>query len=280
MKNPEDPREAVLRGLKSLRRVPHVPGEYLSFRTGLYQRQLNAHDALAGVPVQTRLPVQPEMLSLDPQILARFISQAAGELKPSLPASKKLAGLSKQRGRVGQLVLAAAFGPDMKTLKRLSRETSLPADELLFFGRAAAAPYLSRMLWPIPEKDRIFARDQHPCPFCGSEPGLSILAGETGKRSLACSLCGMEWDYQRVKCPFCGEGNALKTVSEPGRPGRWIEACGSCKRYLKAVDARKPAARERGEKVIALVEAVAGLYLDLIAEKKGFKRNLPYAAMK
>ena len=42
------------------------------------------------------------------------------------------------------------------------------------------------------------------CPICGREPKISELRGEGGKRFLFCGQCGFEWQFKRIRCPFCG----------------------------------------------------------------------------
>jgi formate dehydrogenase maturation protein FdhE len=54
---------------------------------------------------------------------------------------------------------------------------------------------------------------------------------------------------------------------------RWIETCESCRGYIKTVDERKLPA---GETIIPVVEESATLHLDLLAEREGYIRRIPY----
>lgn len=78
------------------------------------------------------------------------------------------------------------------------------------------------------------------CPFCLSTPQLGILRpeGEGGKRYLLCSLCGTEWEYRRVICPNCEEGDKEKLPVFKSEQVRHVKlaACDSCKTYLKCID--------------------------------------------
>jgi formate dehydrogenase maturation protein FdhE len=57
---------------------------------------------------------------------------------------------------------------------------------------------------------------------------------------------------------------------------RWVEMCGQCRGYLKTVDEHRLPGAER---IIALAEAMATLYLDLLAEKEGCTTAPPYSAL-
>jgi hypothetical protein len=62
--------------------------------------------------------------------------------------------------------------------------------------------------------------------------------GEGGKRSLICSLCATEWDFSRLLCLNCGEETERKLpvyVAEEF-PHVRVEACDTCRTYIKAVD--------------------------------------------
>jgi formate dehydrogenase maturation protein FdhE len=54
---------------------------------------------------------------------------------------------------------------------------------------------------------------------------------------------------------------------------RWIETCEACRGYVKIVDERK---LPEGERVLAVVEEAATLHLDLLAEREGYVRRVPY----
>ena len=54
---------------------------------------------------------------------------------------------------------------------------------------------------------------------------------------------------------------------------RWVETCERCKGYIKTVDERK---LPEGETVFPVVEEAATLHLDLLAEREGYIRRVPY----
>jgi hypothetical protein len=271
-----DLRDQILAGFDTLRGLSHVPGEYLSFRAGLYRAQMAAYDALDPALAAPQLPLPPASFKPGPAIAARIMAETAASLDEKPPARAKLEKLAGN-GDLLVKAAAAAFGPDLPALERLAGETGTALDELLFFGRAVAAPYVSRMIAAAGEAAGPIFRETGPCPYCGSEAGLSFLRGDAGNRFLVCSLCGLEWGFPRVKCPFCGTDNKLEIITEGAQAPRWIELCSQCKCYLKIVDQRRLGLNHA---TISLLEVIQTLYLDFIAAKEGGQPGLPYVAIR
>lgn len=107
------------------------------------------------------------------------------------------------------------------------------------------------------------------CPVCGSAPGMARLEKD-GHRALACSLCGQEWHFPRMACPFCRteDQKSLYYLYADEEEGYRVYACKECGGYIKTVDARvleDPAPLD--------LEDLTTLHLDMIAEKKGLVRE-------
>ncbi|HUR28956.1 MAG TPA: formate dehydrogenase accessory protein FdhE [Planctomycetota bacterium] len=142
--------------------------------------------------------------------------------------------------------------------------------------------YLSRaMLRPWAEVLRAHAitpdRPHHAghCPFCGGPPAVGcrrpIAEGEGSQRLLICICCGLEWPWSRVRCPVCFEADPQKLPSftTPDRPSARIEACETCRKYVKVIDlAQDPRA-------LPEVDDLDSIGLDLWAVEKGFVRLEP-----
>jgi len=65
--------------------------------------------------------------------------------------------------------------------------------------------------------------------------------GDGAKRALICHLCRLEWPYRRVICSNCGEEDKEKLpvyIAEQIDYVR-IDACDTCRTYLKSVDLTK-----------------------------------------
>ncbi len=108
------------------------------------------------------------------------------------------------------------------------------------------------------------------CPICGSRPKMAKLEKEVGRRYLWCPLCGSEWVYRRVKCPFCENENQelLRFFYLDEMSTYRVDVCDNCKSYIKTVDERK---KSNDEKTIFEIEDSITLFLDKIAAKEGYK---------
>ena len=119
---------------------------------------------------------------------------------------------------------------------------------------------------------RQLPRADNRCPFCGGSPQLSTLvaAGDSdgGGRQLLCATCLTAWPFRRVVCVYCGEEDERKTgyFHTPVFDHLRIDACESCKHYLKTVDLTKLGL------AVPLVDEVAGAPLDLWARERGYEK--------
>jgi FdhE protein len=145
---------------------------------------------------------------------------------------------------------------------------ALPPGPNDFFARAYLQPYAasirsrSDMPWS--------GGTPYLCPFCKRKPGLGVLRplGDGGQRSLLCSFCLAEWEFRRIVCPGCGEENHAKLpvyTAEELKHVR-VEACDSCRSYIKTVDMTKSGRAE------PIVDELAAIPLDLWAQKQGYTK--------
>jgi FdhE protein len=116
------------------------------------------------------------------------------------------------------------------------------------------------------------ARDA-ACPFCHERPVVAALRpeGEGGKRGLVCSLCFTEWGFRRLLCPNCGEEDhqKLPVYKTKEFPHIRVEACDSCRHYLKSVDLTV------NGHAVPEVDELAAISLDLWAEEKDYTKIMP-----
>jgi len=112
------------------------------------------------------------------------------------------------------------------------------------------------------------------CPVCGSAPVSGELRNveklEGVVRFLVCSSCSFKWRFTRLSCPFCGNNDHKKLRyfnTEADGKGYRVEVCEECKKYIKTIDTTVV-----GEAVVPLVEDMATLHLDIIAQKEGYKK--------
>lgn len=143
-----------------------------------------------------------------------------------------------------------------------------------FFPKAMLQPYgqwLSETR--IAPLDRAsLARAENCCRFCGGLPQLSVLTGggelEGGGRSLLCATCLTTWPFRRVVCAWCGEEDEkrLGYFQAPEFDHLRVDACDTCRRYLKTVDLTRLGL------AVPIVDEVAGAALDLWARERGYEK--------
>ena len=111
------------------------------------------------------------------------------------------------------------------------------------------------------------------CPFCASAPVAAALReeGQGARRTLVCSLCFTEWDYLRIQCPACEENrfDALPVYIADVPANARIDACDSCRTYIKTIDLTKDGL------AVPAVDDLASLPLDLWARERGYQRLYP-----
>jgi hypothetical protein len=108
------------------------------------------------------------------------------------------------------------------------------------------------------------------CPRCNSLPLLGILRpeGDGGKRFLQCSFCSNEWEFRRILCAHCGEEREekLPVFTASDFPQFRVEACETCKHFLRTIDLTKDG------NAVPIVDDLAAIPLTLWAEENGYKR--------
>lgn len=267
-----------------------VSEDYVRLRIGLFQAQAATLRDLAQLPIEPpsavphgQSPVlRRENVQFDLASAARLFDALAGVCQrhgnpgPELP--RLWSALSNRPVLLDDLMRRVALGPDEEYLASLAGRLDVTPALLLFLGRLLAAPFVTHTAGNLREETAAASASDGSCPLCGSTPGLASLRPDDGGRLLHCSLCGHSWPYGRLECPFCTnpDQSALTRLAVAGEDARWIEACDQCRHYLKVVDRRR---LPQGEHFIPLVEEVASLYLDLVAEKEGYLPKPPYAAV-
>lgn len=111
------------------------------------------------------------------------------------------------------------------------------------------------------------------CPICSERPVLGVLReeGHGARRALLCARCLTEWAYLRVMCPACGEQrfDALPVYTADLFAHVRLDACESCRTYLKTIDLTKDG------HAVPVVDDVASVPLDLWARERGYRRLRP-----
>jgi FdhE protein len=143
-----------------------------------------------------------------------------------------------------------------------------------FFAKAFLQPYAKWLAesggQPV---DRLLESQENRCPFCGGMPQVSFLqireaTSESGNRDLVCATCTINWSFRRVACAYCGEERPTKLgyFHTPEYDHIRIEACDTCKHYIKGVDLTRLGF------AVPLVDEVAAAALDVWAHEHGYTK--------
>ena len=177
----------------------------------------------------------------------------------------KLALLAAETGR-----LSLEEQRDLLESYLLSGDNNQP-ESISFFARVLFQPYAEALVATLngPSSDS----SASVCPVCDARPQLAVLRpeGDGGKRYLVCSFCGTEWEFRRILCPHCGEVDhqKLPRYSSEDFLALRVEACDTCKHYLKSVDMTIDGL------AVPIVDEVASAPLDVWAIEHGFTKISP-----
>jgi len=214
------------------------------------------------------------------QVLYQALSvdawHASGALERDLPRLRPLAA-----------ALVRAIAPDA------SAPLAVRADELLdgpstlddvllawwqspsdreFFPKAALQPYAQWLADNAIPLARGLVRAGNRCPTCGGLPQVSVLTSTTdadnGGRSLVCATCLSSWPFRRVVCAACGEEDdrRLSYFHTADLDHLRVDACESCRSYVKTVDLARLGV------AVPLVDEIAGAPLDAWARDRGYAK--------
>ena len=229
-----------------------------SFQKSLYARLETGRGAEKtlswrdGPELAVLLPGFAPFLSLVESIAPASLAQSAAELKAM--GEMRWGEILEESWRDG--VLGSA---------------TLTAAETLL-ARAFLQPYAEHL---ADHSEPPELRETTPalCPRCSGRPQVGALRpqGDGARRSLICSLCATEWDYRRLVCPACGEEDVdkLPVYTAEGLDHIRVEACDTCRCYIKTVDLTK------NGRAVPVVDELAAIPLSLWAEENGYTKVSP-----
>jgi FdhE protein len=257
--------DARIRRASQLAAEHPFAAEALKFyeRLTRYQKSLHSEiEAACGTPKVRRmggsLRSEFDVFLLLPKFGAFLSSIEEVAPAPLAQATKTLRGDGSGRW---QEVLRQFWESDLKLTG------DLPSSESLI-ARLFLQPYAEYLAehsdWVLPHGT------PNICPLCGGKPVVGVLRpeGDGGKRFLACFLCGMEWEYRRIVCPSCGEEDVYKLAVYTAKEFAHVrvEACDTCKNYIKSVDLTKDGRAE------PVVDELATIPLNLWATEHGYHK--------
>jgi FdhE protein len=246
----------------------------------VWEKRIDRCRELAARPSATTelLTFYAQLLDTQAQIYNSF-PHTSGSLQGDLPTLREhlppLVQTVQSSGPpalVEQAIALTSVSPE--TIDHLLLDYWHDRSDQQFFAKALFQPYMQRVaesstmpLYPD------FPRRENQCPFCLGKPQVSYLKiaesdSESGNRHLLCATCLSAWEFRRVVCASCGEEHPAKLgyfqTSEYEHVR--IEACDSCKHYIKGVDLTILGL------AVPLVDDVATAALDLWASEKGYTK--------
>jgi len=236
--------------------------EVVTFYGHVLGLQQELYDVLSSSPRPSPVPGQTFRSGIDVEAACQWLPRLLMLVQRKGPA--KLAAEAKR--------LAATDHQHQLRLLRDFLESEAPpaADSVSFLVRAVLQPcaeFLARQV------GRPEGFGGSTCPICGDKPQFAVLRpeGDGAKRFLACSFCLTEWEFRRMLCPACGEQNSerLPRYSTDDWPAIRVEACETCKCYLKSVDLTVDGL------AVPVVDEAAAAALDLWAGERRYQKIQP-----
>jgi FdhE protein len=209
---------------------------------------------------------------------ARTLAGARPEARAALAFYAELAGLQQSLAHSHDTA-ASALTEYLEWLQRnapppvaeasLSLEASATRWETLVENYATTSD--PARLFIIEGLLQVFPFD--PCPFCSGPPVVSVLrdAAHGSRRSYVCGVCVAESAAPRLGCLNCGETDVDKLPvfrTESTDPAR-IDACDTCRGYVKTIDLTRDAL------ACLIADDLASVSLDLWAREQGYQRIRP-----
>lgn len=244
-----------------------------------WQKQIRRASELAGTSEGTNelLVFYSHLLRAQGEVYEFLLSQRdwrpSGELELDIPVFRSMFATI--------LKTVEHAGPPPLVERARGLQSAQAIDEMLldywhapsdteFFAKAFLQPYAQ---YVAQLHDRNAAGNERRCPVCDGKPQLGFLqnqetTAESGNRDLMCAKCLSVWSFRRVVCANCGEENPVKLAyfQTTALNHVRVEACDTCKYYLKSVDLTRLGHAE------PLVDEVAAAPLDLWAVEHGYMK--------
>jgi formate dehydrogenase maturation protein FdhE len=237
------------------------------FQQKLYERLPKEWGKQAVAPANGDLRSELNLPVLLPHF-GSFLTFVRGHAPGPLAAE---AGLLETRGSTTWIeILEDYWKNGLHETSNDAREGNPDSAEPLleFLSRAFLQPYAEFVVAAMlpPNLPMVTCR----CPRCNSLPLLGVLRpeGDGGKRFLQCSFCSQEWEFRRIFCAFCGEEgeDKLPVYVAEEFPHVRVEACDTCKHFLRTIDMTKDG------NAIPLVDDLAAMPLSFWTQEHGYAR--------
>jgi FdhE protein len=215
--------------------------------------------------------LRDEMVPLDTRDFARrchHVCAAVARHQDNSLAPAVAEALRRDELDPRQLTDATLAGHPEKIHARAD-ELGLDAGLTTTVLRLTLFPVLSRISGDLSSLLAGLQWERGYCPICGSWPLLGEFRGLEQTRFLRCGLCAADWEFPRLRCPFCdtSDHRRLDYFYAEAEEGKYrVATCAECRGYVKmlsSLTALSPPA--------LLVADIATMHLDLIAASRGYQ---------
>lgn len=282
--------------LQRLAKHPWLPQDLLAFATEVTRLHMEVTEKLEGRPDG---PISQDSLApktahrqgqplLDPADFPCDIAGATALWERLLRLAESMDGPMGHAARVVRQSMQRADG-----LRPEAAFVALMGDEAVFFDHwekaLPEAPAMARFLaqasltpWLVDVSRRLVPHGMPAevwtfghCPHCGQAPLMGYLRDKEGRRWHICAFCRLSYRTPRLQCPICLESDAHKlrfftTVDEPGYE---VHVCESCKNYIKLRNLRAMDNSTLPSPLLAALDDLDSLPLDLAARQQGYVRS-------
>jgi len=279
--------ERIDKNLERLKGLDYIPEKHLAFFESVTKAHYKARDSMGedGIYPSVSKETAQKMLSdgfplvsfgrmeVNAEALGAHLKEICSILarnEESGPGPVETFSKSEEYEKLDlKELISKTVSQDADYLKGLSENTGVDENTLKFIAITLARPLFELAADQVKEALSQDLWWKNYCPTCGSEPFMAKIRKGDNMRLLGCSLCGTEWQYDRARCPFCGneDQKSIKFFFYHDQSPHRLYACDKCKRYIKCVDERK---MEFGKKINLPIEDMATLYLDTLAREKGY----------
>ncbi len=203
-----------------------------------------------------RTPRPEDWLGDDEMLRATSARQIRLMVEERRLSARELLSRAAQRDRAYILALAEELDIDPGLVWMIAEYALMP---IIRLWRQELQPSLTGVEW-----------EEDYCLICGFDARLGELRGNEQAKYLRCTYCGADWRVPRLRCVHCGnddEDSLGYLYPEGERETLRVDTCERCHGYLKVLITFAPTAPE-----MLMVEDLGTLYLDLIAQDRGYTR--------
>ncbi len=219
---------------------------------------------------------KPLILQVNPHIDADLYREVFSELLDfmSLKRPETASQLELIKNNLQQLdftnIISSFIAMQAEEIAKAAEKANIPGELFFFLLDHAMRPFLRILATPYQEdlhSEHFYWDFSSTCPICGSKSHFSRLQSEDGQRFMFCDRCFSEWNVRYLFCVHCGHDRPgdIRYLNVENDEAYKLYLCDNCKGYLKTFDERPG-----GEMVDLYIANIETIYLDILAQEKGY----------